>query len=60
MDVNSITVYNSVDFLQGTMCTTAWQRRTNYKHRIRDNPSFLMIHFESIVNLFLIIKTFQS
>ena len=60
MEENSITVYNSVDFFQDTPCTTAWQRRTDCKHRIRDNPSFRMIHFENIVNLFLIIKTFQS
>lgn len=60
MDVDSITVYNSVDFFQGTTCTTARQRRNNCKHRIRDNPSFRMIHFENIVYLFLIIKIFQS
>lgn len=49
MDSKSIIVQNPVSLLQGTTCTTASKRSPNCNHRIRDNPSRLMMHLKNIV-----------
>lgn len=58
MEANSIIVHNPAAFFRDTTRTPVWQRRTDCKYRIRDNPSFRMIHFKNIINLYLITRTF--